>query len=90
MSGSLGCEGTKNRPKPCKSAGLFSPTDRLAQGSRSCGAVGVGKRSPPPQARQGLSMTGLARVLPRGRLHMVILMVTSSLVKAERNWTATP
>jgi hypothetical protein len=90
MSGSVSCEETKNRPKSGKSAELFSPTDRLAQGSRSAGSADVGRRSNFSQPRQGSSLMGLAWGPPRGRGDMVILMVTSSLVKAERNWTATP
>ena len=85
MSGSLSCGGTKKGPNPGQSAALCSLTDRLAQASRSAGSAGVGRRSNSPQARQGLSLIGLARDFTRRREDMVILMVTSSMVNAERN-----
>ena len=56
----------------------------------SARSAGVGRRSNSPQARQGSSLIALARGPTRRREDMVILMVTSSLVNAERNWTATP
>ena len=82
--------GNKNRANPGKSAGLFSPTDRLAQGNRGAGSAGGGGRSNSPPAPQRLSLIGIARGFTRPRGNMVILMVTSFLVNAERNWTATP
>jgi hypothetical protein len=89
MSGSLGCEGTKNRPKLSKSADYSArriawPREAVASGLWGWQKVKLS------QARQRLSLTGLPRGSNRRRQDMVILMVTSSLVNAERNWTATP
>jgi hypothetical protein len=86
----LSAAGELNRPKPGNSAGLFSPTDRLSQGSHRARSGGVGRRSNSSQARQRSSLIGLARGSTRRREDMVILMVTSFLVSAERNLTATP
>ena len=60
MSGSLSCGATKNRPDPGKSAELFSPTDHLAQGSRSAGSAGVGRRSNSPPGPSGLILDGFS------------------------------
>ena len=54
MSGSLSYGGTKNRPKPGNSAGLFSPTDRLARGSRSAKVCGRWHKVELPPGPSGL------------------------------------
>jgi hypothetical protein len=90
MSGSLGCEGTKNRPKSSKSADYSARRIAWPREAVASGLLGLAEGQTTPEARQGLSRTGLAWGPPRRRQDMVILTVTSSVVNAERNWTATP